>query len=51
MHCRQSLKHDTGHPFDFFFFEFPLGPGVQYDVEVVGKIFKDHDLLIGDHVD
>ena len=41
MHCRQSLKHDPGHPFDLLFLELLL-----YVVEVVGKLFIYHDFLI-----
>ncbi len=45
MHCRQSLKHDPGHPFDLLFLELLL-----YVVEVVGKLFIYHDLLIQGHI-
>lgn len=51
MHCRQSLKHDAGRPFDLLFLKLPLAPRIQHVVEVVGKIFKDHNLPIWDNID
>ena len=51
MHCRQSLQHDPGYPFDLVFPELLLRPRVQYVVEVVGKVFIYHNLLIRDHID